>query len=283
MRKMPTGLACDHCRHHWTTRAKPSTTLRCPQCRRPKRVPALAGVDQGAGVGPVTVRPRPAAPGPGVWSDESGGPVDQVAASAGRPSLVLVDRPKRSRRPVRVEPDQLEPDTIDQGDAVDVDQGDAVAPGFSGETSTAREISPRPLSARYPYAGFLLHTMLTVDAGPVDQVALAAPVRPLYGTLPDQVARPVLRPAPVTGLPATSTRAPGPVRFRTGDAAGRCEVYLSTESGPCSRGADGTRTFTGRSVCAFHYDTLRGRWPGECAYHPQTGTAPESSEAYWLE
>ncbi|MDQ1736584.1 MAG: segregation ATPase FtsK/SpoIIIE, family [Pseudonocardiales bacterium] len=35
-----TPVGCSHCSHRWTTMAKPGSTIRCPQCRAPKRVPS---------------------------------------------------------------------------------------------------------------------------------------------------------------------------------------------------------------------------------------------------
>lgn len=302
MRKLPTPMICSGCDHRWSSRANPQTTVRCPKCGRGRRVPTKAGGGLVSGHrkagGPAPVRTRPAATdrtdrtgvGAGLAGplEVSGRPVEGSGRpDIGRRSLTVVGRPGALVRPAGPDPDAVEP--LDPDPEPDPDAVEQLEPDPDPDPDPDPRPRPRP-RPRAPWSplgflssyGHLIPAMLEPDLYATYQAP--APARPAAtssrpGPAP---ARPALRPAPSSTRTRT-TDAPGSVRFRTGDAAGRCEVWLSSESGPCSHGASGTFKYRGRSTCASHYDILRARNRDDCEYRPQTYTAPESSEAYWLE
>jgi len=57
-------LVCRHCRHAWKTHARSGQTLRCPACRKPKRVPVAPEDRKPRTYRPAPARPRPARPAP---------------------------------------------------------------------------------------------------------------------------------------------------------------------------------------------------------------------------
>ncbi|MFJ6940932.1 hypothetical protein [Streptomyces sp. NPDC101132] len=57
----PVELDCYDCGHTWTTRAKAGSTVRCPGCSHPRRVPAAARAEDAPPPAPLPAR-RPAPP-----------------------------------------------------------------------------------------------------------------------------------------------------------------------------------------------------------------------------